>query len=70
LLALWIQKQASVSAFGDAFILAGIFITLGILPTLFIRTSWFTNPAKSMGLSERRDTTESHLKTPLSNEAS
>jgi DHA2 family multidrug resistance protein len=70
LLALWVQKQASVSAFGDAFILAGIFITLGILPTLFIRTSWFTNPAKSMHLSERRVLMERHLSEEKDTEAS
>jgi DHA2 family multidrug resistance protein len=52
LLTLWVQKQAAVSAFGDAFLTAAIFITVGILPTLLIRNSRFTNPDKSVGLSE------------------
>jgi DHA2 family multidrug resistance protein len=42
LLALWVQKQAAVSAFEDAFLLAAIFITAGILPTLLIRNSRFS----------------------------
>jgi hypothetical protein len=41
LLTLWVQKQAAVSAFGDAFLMAGIFITVGILPTLLIRNTRF-----------------------------
>jgi DHA2 family multidrug resistance protein len=41
LLTLWVQKQAAVSAFGDAFLLAGIFIIVGILPTLLIRNTRF-----------------------------
>jgi DHA2 family multidrug resistance protein len=52
LLTLWVQKQAAVSAFGDAFLMAGIFITIGILPTLLIRNSRFTNPDKPVDFSE------------------
>jgi DHA2 family multidrug resistance protein len=52
LLTLWVQKQAAVSAFEDAFIIAGIFITFGVLPTLLIRNSRFPNPTKPIGLSE------------------
>ena len=36
LLALWIHRQASVSAFGDAFVLAALLITLGAVPALLI----------------------------------
>jgi hypothetical protein len=37
LLALWVQKQAAVGAFEDAFVLAGLLITLGFVPALLIR---------------------------------
>jgi hypothetical protein len=52
LLTLWVQKQAAVSAFEDAFILAGIFITVGILPTLLIRNTRFSNMGGPVHLSE------------------
>jgi DHA2 family multidrug resistance protein len=52
LLTLWVQKQASVSAFEDAFIMAGIFITAGILPTLFIRNIRFTTKGERNSPSE------------------
>ncbi len=37
LLALWIQKQAAVSAFQDTFVFAGLIVLAGILPALLIR---------------------------------
>jgi DHA2 family multidrug resistance protein len=52
LLTLWVQKQAAVSAFGDAFLMAGIFITVGILPTLLIRNSRFSTQGGPIGQSE------------------
>jgi DHA2 family multidrug resistance protein len=52
LLALWVQKQAAVGAFEDAFIMSGIFMIAGILPTLFIRNSWLPNPENPMKPSE------------------
>jgi DHA2 family multidrug resistance protein len=52
LLTLWVQKQASVSAFGDAFLMSAIFITAGILPTLLIRTTRFSNKGDPIHLSE------------------
>ncbi len=41
LLTLWIQKQTTVRAFDDAFIVAGIIIAAGIIPTLWIRNGQF-----------------------------
>ncbi|MGD0919762.1 MAG: DHA2 family efflux MFS transporter permease subunit [Thermodesulfobacteriota bacterium] len=52
LLALWVQKQAAVSAFGDAFLMAAIFITAGILPTLLIRNTRFPAKGGPVGPSE------------------
>jgi DHA2 family multidrug resistance protein len=37
LLALWVQRQAAVGAFEDAFMLAALLITGGIIPALLIR---------------------------------
>jgi DHA2 family multidrug resistance protein len=37
LFALWVHKQASVSAFGDAFVFSAALLTIGILPALLIR---------------------------------
>jgi MFS transporter, DHA2 family, multidrug resistance protein len=37
LLALWVQKQAAVSAFEDAFVLTAVIIALGAVPALLIR---------------------------------
>jgi len=37
LFALWVHKQASVSAFGDAFVFSAVLLTIGILPALLIR---------------------------------
>ncbi len=37
LLALWIQKQAAVGAFEDAFVFAALLITVGFVPALLIR---------------------------------
>ena len=37
LLALWVQKQAAVGSFEDAFVLAALLITMGFVPALLIR---------------------------------
>jgi DHA2 family multidrug resistance protein len=37
LFALWVHKQASVSAFGDAFVFSALMLTIGIIPALLIR---------------------------------
>ncbi|HSR11105.1 MAG TPA: DHA2 family efflux MFS transporter permease subunit [Thermodesulfobacteriota bacterium] len=37
LLALWVQRQAAVGAFQDAFILSALLITAGLVPALLIR---------------------------------
>jgi DHA2 family multidrug resistance protein len=37
LFALWVHKQASVSAFGDAFLFSAAMLAAGILPALLIR---------------------------------
>ena len=37
LLALWVQKQAAVGAFEDAFVFSALLITVGIIPALLIR---------------------------------
>ena len=37
LLALWVQKQAAVGAFEDAFVFAALLITVGFVPALLIR---------------------------------
>jgi DHA2 family multidrug resistance protein len=52
LLALWVQKQAAVSAFEDAFVLAAVFITAGILPTLLIRNIRFSTKGERISPSE------------------
>ena len=52
LLALWVQKQAAVSAFNDAFIIAAVFITAGILPTLLIRNIRFSTKGERISPSE------------------
>jgi hypothetical protein len=48
LFSLWVQKQATVSAFGDAFLISAIFLTAGILPTLWIRNTRFSNQGESI----------------------
>ena len=52
LLVLWVQKQAAVSAFGDAFFMAAIFIAVGILPTLLIRNTRFPTKGGPISPSE------------------
>ena len=37
LLALWVQRQAAVGAFEDAFVFSALIITIGIVPALLIR---------------------------------
>ncbi len=37
LLALWVQRQAAVGAFEDAFVFSALLITIGIVPALLIR---------------------------------
>jgi len=41
LLALWVHRQATVGAFGDAFIFAALITTIGIIPALLIRNIRF-----------------------------
>ena len=52
LMALWVQRQAAVSAFDDAFVFAALFITIGIVPALLIRRARFAAAAGPVGPSE------------------
>jgi DHA2 family multidrug resistance protein len=52
LFALWVQQQAAVCAFEDAFLMSAIFITAGILPTLLIRNNRFSNNGRPIHLSK------------------
>ncbi len=52
LLALWVHRQASASAFGDAFFFAGLLIAFGILPALLIRRNSWPGKAAPRGVSE------------------
>jgi DHA2 family multidrug resistance protein len=52
LLALWVQRQASVGAFGDAFFFAALLITIGIIPALLVRNIRFANLGKPVSPSE------------------
>jgi hypothetical protein len=37
LMVLWVQRQAAVGAFDDAFVFSALIIALGIVPSLLIR---------------------------------
>ena len=52
LLALWVQRQAAVGAFEDAFIFAALLVSLGIIPSLLIRNVRFPIPGKPVSPSE------------------
>jgi len=52
LLALWMQKQAAVGAFEDAFVLAGLLITVGFIPALLIRNRHGSQGSKPLSIGE------------------
>jgi MFS transporter, DHA2 family, multidrug resistance protein len=52
LMALWVQKQAAVSAFGDAFVLAAILSSLGVIPALLIRKVSLSETPRSASFTE------------------
>jgi len=52
LLALWVHRQATVSAFEDAFIFAALLITIGILPALLIKNRMASAHGPSVKLAE------------------
>jgi DHA2 family multidrug resistance protein len=50
LMALWVQRQAAVGAFDDAFVLSALIIALGIVPALLIRKVNHPAQAKPFGV--------------------
>jgi DHA2 family multidrug resistance protein len=52
LLALWVQRQAAVGSFDDAFVFAGLLTAIGIIPALLIRNTRFPGQIKSAVASE------------------
>jgi len=52
LLALWVQRQAAVGAFDDAFVFAALIIAIGIVPALLVRNARFPSQARPVGPSE------------------
>ena len=52
LMGLWVQKQAAVSAFGDAFVLAALLTSLGVIPTLLIRKNHPPEPSHQVNFTE------------------
>lgn len=52
LLALWVQRQAAVGAFEDAFVFSALIITIGIVPALLIRNIRIPIPSKPVGPAE------------------
>ena len=52
LLALWVQRQAAVGAFEDAFVFSALIITIGIIPALLIRNIQIPIPSKPVGPAE------------------
>ena len=52
LMGLWVQRQAAVGAFGDAFVFAALIIILGIVPALMIRNRRVSEPAKPSAMVE------------------
>jgi DHA2 family multidrug resistance protein len=52
LLGLWVQTQAAVGAFDDAFLFTGLITAIGIIPALLIRNLRFSERLKSFGPSE------------------
>ena len=52
LLALWVQRQAAVGAFEDAFIFSALLITIGIVPALLIRKATLPEQVRPIGVPE------------------
>jgi DHA2 family multidrug resistance protein len=52
LLALWVQRQAAVGSFADAFVFTGLVMAIGIIPALLIRNTRFPGQIKSVGVSD------------------
>jgi DHA2 family multidrug resistance protein len=52
LLALWVQRQAAVGAFADAFVFTGLLTAIGIVPALLIRNARLPARLKSFDASE------------------
>jgi len=52
LLALWLQKQAAVGAFEDAFVFAALLITVGIIPALLIKKGHASDPGRPAAIAE------------------
>jgi DHA2 family multidrug resistance protein len=52
LLALWLQKQAAVGAFEDAFVFAALLISVGLIPALLIRDRHVSEPGKPTVINE------------------
>lgn len=46
LLASWVQRQAAVGSFDDAFVFAVLLTAIGITPALLIRNTRFPGPIK------------------------
>ncbi len=52
LLALWVQQQAAVGAFDDAFVFAALIIAIGIVPALLIRKATLPEQVRPIGVPE------------------
>jgi len=52
LMALWVQRQAAVGAFGDAFVFSALIIGLGIVPALLIRNRRAPEATKPAAVAE------------------
>jgi hypothetical protein len=49
---LWVQRQAAVGAFEDAFVFSALLITIGIVPALLIRKATFPEQVRPIGVPE------------------
>jgi hypothetical protein len=52
LMALWVQRQAAVAAFGDAFVFSALIIALGIVPALLIRNRRASEATRPSAIAE------------------
>jgi len=52
LMGLWVQRQAAVGAFCDAFVFSALIIILGVIPALMIRNRRVSEPAKPSAMVE------------------
>jgi DHA2 family multidrug resistance protein len=52
LMALWVQRQAAVGAFDDAFVFSALIIALGIVPALLIRNRRASQATKPSAMAE------------------